>query len=127
MWWGKIGQSSFVTRAKSATKYSVISAISDNDIEALAISKQNTNKIVFLNFLEILVKSLLDKYSNQKNKLILWCDGAKYHLVKDVHDYLAKKGIIMIQNIPYTPEFSAIEIYIDWVKNKIRRMLRKSK
>ena len=75
MWWDKIGQSSFVTRPKSATKYSVISAISDNDTEALAFSKQNTNKVIFLEFLETLVKSLLEKYSNQKNKLILWWNG----------------------------------------------------
>ena len=38
MWWSKIGQSSIITRPKSTTNYSVISAISNSDTEALAIS-----------------------------------------------------------------------------------------
>ena len=34
---------------------------------------------------------------------------------------------MMVQTIAYTPEFSAVEIFINCVKNKIRKKIRQQK
>ena len=78
MAWSKIGESGYIIQNLSNENFSVIAAISDNDIECLAISKSNTNRKVFLEFMQMLIPSLKNKYGDKYRKLILICDGTKY-------------------------------------------------
>ena len=123
MAWSKIGESEYIIQNLSNEKLSVIAAKSDNDIECLAISKSNTNREVFLEFMQMLISSIKNKYGDKYRKLILTCDGSKYHLVKEINNYLIQEEMMMLKIIPYTPEFAAIEIFINCIKNKIRKKL----
>ena len=71
----------------------------------------------------MLIPSLKNKYGDKYRKLILTCDGAKYHLVKEINNYLIQEEMMMLQIIPYTPEFAAIEIFINLIKSKNRKKL----
>ena len=108
-------------------KFNVISAISNSDVELAVITKRNTNRDVFLEFIVKLISVLREKYKKQILRIILTWDGARYHLVSEVNEFIKKEGVMMVQTIAYTPEFSAVEIFINCVKNKIRKKIRQQK
>ena len=89
--------------------------------------KNNTNGVVFVNFLKILIKNLKIRFWDRIDKIILSANGARYHSLKEVDTVLKQNKMILIQKVAYTPKFSPIEIFINWVKNKIRKKIRNGK
>ena len=127
MSWCQLGISCYVTQHLIQEKFNVISAISNSDVELAVITKRNTNRDVFLEFIVKLISVLREKYKKQILRIILTWDGARYHLVSEVNEFIKKEGVMMVQTIAYTPEFSAVEIFINCVKNKIRKKIRQQK
>ena len=124
MSWCQLGISNYVTQHFIQEKFNVISAISNSDVELAVITKRNTNRDIFLEFIVKLISVIREKYKKQISRIILTWDGTKYHHVSEVNEFIKKEGVMMIQTIAYTPEFSAVEIFIYCVKNKIRKKIR---
>ena len=127
MVWTEKGWSGYELNDTIQNRWSVIDAISNFSFEAVAISKNNTNGTVFVEFLELLIENLKIRFWDKINKIVLSADGARCHNVKEVDAILKKNKMMLIQTIPYTPEFSPIEIFINWEKSKIRKKIRNGK
>lgn len=127
MWWSKKRQSGYSFQEMANESFSNIAAISSSWIEWLAVSKSRTNGDVFCAFLKKLISEIKRKYDIEREKVILTWDGARYHLMDKVKTLLVAEGIMMVQTVAYTPEFSPVELFINWVKNKIRKRIRKFK
>ena len=125
--WTAKGVSGFSIQEQPSFKYSVIAAISEDALELATISKDNTNGDVFVAFIEELDKRLSIRYGDRKRVFIMTCDGARYHSTKDVKRKVDELKITLIQTVPYSPEFSPVEIFINWVKSHIKKYLRKLK
>ena len=109
------------------SRWSVIAAISNFSFETATISKNNTNEVVFVKFLKIIIDNLKIRFWDRNDKIILSAVGARYHSVKEIDTVLKQNKKMIIQTVPYTPEFFPIEIFINWVKNKIRKKIRNGK
>ena len=125
--WTAKGVSGFSIQEQPSFKYSVIAAISEDALELATISKDNTNGDVFVAFLEELDKRLSIRYGDRKRSFIMTCDRARYHSTKDVKRKVDELKITLVQTVPYSPEFSPVEIFINWVKSHIKKYLRKLK
>lgn len=108
MSWTGIGESGFVVTDKANERFSVITAISIKGLELLTISKNNTNGNVFAAFVSQLIEQLKSRYHDSYKNNILTCDGARYHFVKEVNSKITDSGLMMIQTVQYTPEFSPV-------------------
>ena len=127
MAWIERGASGWVVQERPSKSHSVIVAISNHNLELLTISNNTTNGEVFLKFMRLLASELQRKYKNKSDKLIITWDGARYHSVKEVRKYWNDAGIMMVQTAPYSPEFSPVELFINEVKNSVRKFIRKGK
>ena len=127
MAWSKCGESLYGLQSKKASRFSVIAANCDSNLELVAISSSNTNEKVFHEFVRLLSKKINIKYGELKDKLVITFDGARYHWVDSVEQYWKNVGLMVIQTPAYITQFSPVEIFINWVKNKIRKKLRKDK
>ena len=105
----------------------VIAAVSWSGYEYVTVSEFNTTGSIFCIFLRNLIQHLKLKYEEYFAKIILTCDGARYHQIKNIDNLLINKEMMMVTTIPYTPEFSFIELFINDVKNKFRKLLRKQR
>ena len=52
-------------------------------------------------------------------KIMLTCDGAKYPSVQSVQKLLLDQQVTMVQTVPYSLEYSPVELFIKWLKAKI--------
>ena len=77
MGWCQLGISCYVTQHLIQEKFNVISSISNSDVELAVITKRNTNRDVFLEFIVNLVSVLREKYRKQISRIILTWDGAR--------------------------------------------------
>ena len=127
MAWVKKNKAGYVVSESSNESYSVIAAITDNNLELVAIRKGTTNQYVFCEFINQLSSQLLTKYNQDKKRFILTTDGAKYHWTENVKNMIKNSELMMIQTVAYSPEFSPVEIFINWVKGHIRKFLRNGK
>ena len=105
----------------------VIACVSSTGFECIAISDKNSNGAVFLVFIDKLISNLKLKYGEYFAKIIIMWDGARYHLIQGIHNLLKSEEIMMVMTVPYTPEFSFIELFNNNVKNRFRAKLRKGK
>ena len=112
---------------RSSKSYSLISGITNLGLELITISCRSTNGQVFWEYLKLLIEVLKNNYKDQVKRVILTCDGACYHLIDQVDQILKDNGMLMAQIIPYSPEFSPIELFINAVKSIIRKRIRMSK
>ena len=112
---------------KSDKKMNVIAAVSWSGYEYVMVSEFNTTGSIFCIFLKNLIQHLKLKYEEYFAKIILTCDGARYHQIKNIDNLLINEEMMMVTTIPYTPEFSFIELFINDVKNKFRKLLRKQR
>ena len=127
MAWSKSGESGYVIQDPITSKFSVISAIWDSNLELVAISRSNTNREVFLSFMKLLSKEIDDRYRELKNRVVVTMDGARYHWVNEVKEFCESSELMIVQTPPYTPQFSHVEIFINCTKGKIKRRLRKNR
>ena len=118
--WIQKGEESWVMRHNQTTKFWWIAAISNWWLELLWISKENTNSKLFVKFLTLLTKRITAKYKDSIEMIIFVWDGAPYHCTNQIKRFLRRKKILMIRTIPYTPEFSPIEIFINCLKSKLK-------
>ena len=58
--------------------------------------------------------------------IIIW-DKAKYHSKKEVRKYWNNAGIMMFQAAADSTEFSPGVLFINEVKNSVRKLIRKEK
>ena len=127
MTWSKLGESGYAIQPPTASRFSVIAAIWDSNLELVAISQINTNGKIFVEFMKILNAEIEQRYRELKDKIVITFDGARYHEVKDVEEFCKTMDLMVVQTPPYTPQFSPVELFINCVKSKIRMKLRKSK
>ena len=125
--WTKKGVLGYVIQEQPPHKYSVIAAISEEALELWAISDTNTNGDVFIAFIEELDTRLSRRYGERKREFIMTCDGARYHSTNAVKNKVKDLKMTLVQTVPYSPEFSPVEIFINWIKSHIRRSMRKLK
>ena len=74
-----------------------------------------------------LLSNLKLKYQEYIAKIIILWDVARYHLVNEIDKLLKSEEIMMVVTIPYTPEFSFVELFINNIKSKFRAKLRKGR
>ena len=127
MAWSKRGESGYAIQQQIVSRFSVIPAIWDSNLELVAISKSNTNGGVFAEFMKLLNEEMEKRYSELKERIVITLDGARYHWVKDVKEYWRKMNLMVVQTPPYIPQFSPVELFINWVKSKIRKKIRMNK
>ena len=127
MAWTEKGWSGYDLNDTIQNLWSVIAAISNFSFETATISKINIDEVVFVKFLKILIENLKIRFWDRNDKIILSADGSRYHSVKEIDTVLKQNKKMIIQTVPYTPEFSPIEIFINWVNNKIRKKIRNGK
>ena len=101
--------------------------VSSNWFECIAICSDNTNGSVFWCFMDKVLSNLKLKYQEYFAKIIILWDGARYHLVNEMDKLLKSEEIMMVVTIPYTPEFSFVELFINNIKNRFRAKLRKGR
>ena len=87
MAWSKCGESGNVLQSPTASRFSVIAAICDSNLELVAISNSNTNGKVFHEFVRLLSKEIDSRYGELKDKLVITFDRARYHWVDNVEQY----------------------------------------
>ena len=102
MAWIKKGYPAFMLQEAPAEKYSVLAAISNTSLERVVVRKGNTNGIIFVIFLQDLIDDLIRKYDEYFAKIIITCDGAKYHSVELISQILTREEMMMVVTVPYT-------------------------
>ncbi len=112
--WSKKGKSIIHVNKKNKTRYTVISAISNNKVILNKIIKGSANKINFLDFLKDLVKLL-------PNKCFLLLDNARIHHSKIVKSFIENSIHEFIFNIAYSPELNPIELVFSKIKSIVRK------
>ena len=127
MAWVERNKPGYVVNDSPYESYSVISAITNNSLELVVIRTGTTNQTVFSEFINQLGARLHIKYKEEYKRFILTADGARYHWKKKVKNTIIQNGLMMIQTVTYSPEFSPVELFINWAKGKIKKSLRTGK
>ena len=111
MAWGQKGVSSFCYHDHPNYRFSVIAAISNSGLELLTISNKWTNGDVFCNFLTLLPKEIKERYDVDQQKVIISCDGARYHLVSKADKILKQEGNDDSDYFIYTRVFTSWNLH----------------
>ena len=69
-------------------------------LERIVVRKENTNNTISGIFLQDLIDDLVRKYDEYFTKIIITCDGAKYHSVELIIQILTREEMMVI--VPYT-------------------------
>ena len=96
-------------------------------MELVVIKAGTTNQTVFSEFINQLGARLHIKYIKEYKRFILTADGDRYHWTKNVKNTIKQNELMMIQTVAYSPEFSFVELFIKFMKDKIRKALRTGK
>ena len=102
MAWIKKGYLAFMLQEASTEKYNVLAAISNTSLERVVFRKGNTNGTIFGIFLQDLIDDLVRKYDEHFAKIIITCDGAKYHPVELISQIFTREEMMMVVTVPYT-------------------------
>ena len=127
MAWSKCGESGYAIQDAITSRFSVIAAIWNSNIELVAISNSNTNGEVFYEFMKLLSQEIKDRYGDFKDRIVITLDGERYHWVANIAEHCKSEELMVIEMSPYTPQFSPVELFINCAKSKIRMKLRKNK
>ena len=122
--WIPKGKTGFVWVGEVMKNFNIIIAIWRDRVVFYKISYSNTNSEVFISFLKELMERLREERESNKINYILSLDNASYHKSNIVKSFMTNGNIKAFTNVPYTPEFAAVEIWINWIKNNIRKELR---
>jgi transposase len=91
-------------------------AISQQDLLLYTIDKGTNDNIKFLDFMKDLIKVLEERDIN--NPLIIM-DNCSIHLTKDLIDFYKENKLKILTIVPYASELNAIEIFFNYIKQKI--------
>ena len=122
--WTPIGKNSFIWVGEASMAFNIILAISEIKVLHYEISQSNTNSEVFIEILKELTTKIKEDSEIREEKFILNFDNASYHKSKVVKSFINKEEIKAFTNVPYTPEFAAVELWINCIKNSIRKEIR---
>lgn len=98
------------------SKYSIISAISINEIMAAVYTSGSVNGEVFLHFLE---HSLGPNLRSNQTVIL---DNVSFHKVKGVKELVESTGAKVLYLPPYSPDFSPIENMWSKIKSYLRKL-----
>lgn len=93
-------------------RVSLISAMNNKKIVKYKLHKENISGDKYLQFIREL------NYRNKGKCLLM--DNAKIHHTKKLKEYIKKKNINVLYNIPYCPEFNPIENVNSMIRNEVR-------
>lgn len=97
--------------------------VSFNEVIHFKIIDDNTNEIVFLNFM----KEVYEKASKMKDyKFVIIMDNLAVHRTKNLFKYYNEKKINVIFNVVYLSNFNAVELAFRALKFKIYNKLYES-
>ena len=85
----------------SNERYSAIAAITDNNLEVVAIGNGTTDQTIFCKFINQLMDQIQAKYRQDKKRFILTVDGTKYHWTEKVKNTIKENELMMIQTVAY--------------------------
>ena len=69
---------------------------------------------------------MLERRNRGKNWAIFW-DNCPTHKANIVKDYLGEKGVPIVFNLPYCPEYNGIESLWGFQKKKFRKLITEAK
>lgn len=93
-------------------KVSLIVAMNNKKIIKYELYEENISGVKYLQFIREL------NYKNKGKYLLM--DNAKIHHTKKLKEYVKKKDINVLYNIPYCPEFNPIENVNSMIRNDVR-------
>ena len=120
--WVKTGYNTGVPVAKTWQSFSCIAAVSKTSLVQIQVSKKRTNSDVFCDFIEELAKSVRSSTDINSRKVILFLDNARYHSSKKTLAKFKELSTCALFNAPENPDFNACELFINALKQRLRRL-----
>ena len=99
--------------------YSIIAAITTNNVLGSQIIKGDVKKEDYLNFIYRIIEYY--EFHKTSQHLIIFADNASIHHAKFVTQHLNKK-VTLLFNVSYTPRLNPIEEYFSKLKKLLRKM-----
>ena len=95
-------------------KINLILAVSVNKIVNYLMTKENTNKDIFYNFMSTTLEMLSEK--EIKNSVFVM-DNLSVHLCPNIKELMKKRNLKILYTVPYESEFNPIELCFRYIKN----------
>lgn len=102
------------TKIEDRKRTNLIMAVGFNKIFYYKLTRENTDKLVFMNFMENLVNNMNEQ---EKNSHIIILDNLSAHLTSDLFQLYNKKGLKILFNVPYNSPWNMIELVFRFIKN----------
>ena len=103
-------------RSYKTRKINVIMAVSSRRIEHIQLSKDNTNSVVFIDFINRLILSLDNSISR-----VFIMDNVSFHKNKKVEHLINSYGHRLLFTPPYSPDTNPIENAFSVLKHRVRK------
>ena len=91
-------------------------AISEQDLLLYTIDEGTNDNIKFFNFMKNLIKVIEER--NINNPLLIM-DNCSIRLTKDLINFYKENKMKILTIVPYASELNAIEIFFNYIKQKI--------
>ena len=96
-------------------KNNLLLAVGSKQVYYHSITNENTNSVIFLNF----IKELINKIKINKNNIyVLIMDNLPCHKKDDVNQFLVDPKINAVFTAPYNSSFNAVELSFRSIKRK---------
>ena len=95
-------------------KINLILAVSVNKIVNYLMTKENTNKDIFYNFMSTTLEMLSEK--EVKNSVFVM-DNLSVHLCPNIKELMKNRKLKVLYTVPYESEFNPIELCFRYIKN----------
>ena len=95
-------------------RLNLIMAVGINKIYHFELNQNNTNNIVFKNFMINLINNMNE---NEKNNSIIILDNLSCHLTSDLFQLYHENSLKLLFNVPYKSPWNMIEIVFHFIKN----------
>ena len=95
-------------------RINLIMAVGVKKIYHFELNRDNTNNIVFKNFMINLINSMNE---NEKNSSIIILDNLSCHLTSDLFQLYNENSLKILFNVPYKSPWNMIEIVFRFIKN----------
>ena len=104
---------------KRNEKRNIILAVGTESVFIHKITKLNTNKKIFENFMIELIESIIKKDVIENYVFIM--DNLRVHLTKEIKNLVNRYNIKILYTVPYESVYNPIELSFRFIKNKIYR------